>query len=168
MIEDNVKRILKEIPSGVQLVAAAKTRTPEDIARAIEAGIRIIGENYVQEAQRAQAVIGRKARWHFIGHLQTNKVKKAVEIFDMIETVDSMKLAREIADKGLESSMSDVGVGARMAHAGMHGAILNVKINLGSIKDQKFVDDINRKIKDIISSTDKKTNKIIDIVEKEM
>ena len=97
------------IPSGVQLVAAAKTRTPEDIARAIEAGIRIIGENYVQEAQRAQAVIGRKARWHFIGHLQTNKVKKAVEIFDMIETVDSMKLAREIdkrcADMGKSISV---------------------------------------------------------------
>jgi len=58
--------------------------------------VRIIGENYVQEALAAQAVIGRRVRWHFIGHLQKNKVKKAVEIFDMVETVDSWELAQEI------------------------------------------------------------------------
>lgn len=96
MIEENVRKILEEIPPGIQLVAAAKTRTPEEIGQAVEAGVRIIGENYVQEAQAAQAVIGNRVKWHFIGHLQTNKVKKAVEIFDMIETVDSMKLAQEI------------------------------------------------------------------------
>jgi pyridoxal phosphate enzyme (YggS family) len=96
MIEENVRKILEEIPPGIQLVAAAKTRTPEEIGQAVEAGVRIIGENYVQEAQAAQAVIGKRVKWHFIGHLQTNKVKKAVEIFDMIETVDSMKLAQEI------------------------------------------------------------------------
>ena len=96
MIQDNVKKILEELPPGVQLVAAAKTRTPMEIAQAVDAGVRFIGENYVQEAQEAQAVIGQRAKWHFIGHLQTNKVKKAVDIFDMIETVDSVKLAREI------------------------------------------------------------------------
>jgi pyridoxal phosphate enzyme (YggS family) len=108
MIEDNVRKILEEIPLGIQLVAAAKTRTPEEIGRAVKAGVRIIGENYVQEAQAAQVVIGDRVKWHFIGHLQTNKVKKAVEIFDMIETVDSMKLAREINKRcaGLEKTMS--------------------------------------------------------------
>ena len=80
----------------MELVAAAKTRTAAEIQEAIEAGIKIIGENYVQEAQKAFAVIGRRAKWHFIGHLQKNKVKKVVKIFDIIETVDSKALAEEI------------------------------------------------------------------------
>jgi pyridoxal phosphate enzyme (YggS family) len=96
MIRDNVKRILDELPEGVKLVAAAKTRSEEEVLEALDAGVQIIGENYVQEAQDAFQVIGHRAQWHFIGHLQTNKVKKAVEIFDVIETVDSIKLAREI------------------------------------------------------------------------
>jgi pyridoxal phosphate enzyme (YggS family) len=96
MIEENVKKILSELPEGVQLVAAAKARTPEEILEAVEAGVKIVGENYVQEALEAFKLIGHRVKWHFIGHLQTNKAKKAVEIFDMIETVDSVKLAREI------------------------------------------------------------------------
>ena len=96
MIKENVERILKELPEGVQLGAAAKTRTPEEIIEAIEAGLMIIGENYVQEAEKAFQVIGNRAKWHMIGHLQRNKAKKAVRVFDMIETVDSMKLAGEI------------------------------------------------------------------------
>ncbi len=96
MIAENVRAILAELPAGVELVAAAKTRTPAEILEAVEAGVRIIGENYVQEAAAAFPAIGRRVRWHFIGHLQTNKVKKAVEIFDVIETLDSAGLAREI------------------------------------------------------------------------
>jgi len=95
-IKQNVSQILSELPDGVQLVAAAKTRKPEEILEAIEAGAEIVGENYVQEAERAYELIGNKAKWHFIGHLQKNKVKKAVKIFDMIETIDSFELAREI------------------------------------------------------------------------
>ncbi len=95
-IAENVKTILAELPPGVELVAAAKTRTAAEILEAVEAGVRIIGENYVQEAAEVFAAVGRRARWHFIGHLQKNKVKKAVEIFDMIETVDSLELGREI------------------------------------------------------------------------
>ncbi len=96
IIKQNVSQILSELPEGVQLVAAAKTRTPEEILEAVESGVKIIGENYVQEAEKAYEVIGNKAEWHFIGHLQKNKVKKAVKIFDMVETVDSFELAREI------------------------------------------------------------------------
>ncbi len=95
-IKDNVTRILAELPPGVALVAAAKTKSPAEILEAVDAGVAIIGENYVQEAAAAFALVGRRARWHFIGHLQTNKVKKAVEIFDMIETVDSADLADEV------------------------------------------------------------------------
>ena len=95
-IKQNVSKILSELPEGIKLVAAAKTRDPQEILEAIEAGIKIIGENYVQEAIRAYEVISNKAEWHFIGYLQKNKVKKVVELFDMIETVDSVELAREI------------------------------------------------------------------------
>jgi len=96
MIKENVKKILVELPEDVELVAAAKTRTPEEIREAIEAGIKIVGENYIQEAQKTFEAIGKRVKWHFIGHLQKNKVKKAVKIFDMIETVDSYMLAQEI------------------------------------------------------------------------
>ena len=95
-ITDNIKSILAEIPEGVEVVAAAKTRTVDEILEAIEAGITKIGENYVQEAITLFESVGNKAQWHFIGHLQSNKVVQVVPIFDMIETVDSMKLARKI------------------------------------------------------------------------
>ena len=96
MIKESVKSILEELPEGVELVAAAKTRSPEEVLEAVAAGLEIIGENYVQEAFDAFEAVGRKAKWHMIGHLQSNKAKKAVEVFDMIETVDSFKLANAI------------------------------------------------------------------------
>jgi len=96
MIKQNVGQILSELPDGVELVAAAKTRQPEEILEAVAAGVKIVGENYVQEAEGAYEMVGNRAKWHFIGHLQKNKAKKAVRIFDMIETVDSVEIAREI------------------------------------------------------------------------
>ncbi|MBU0574444.1 MAG: YggS family pyridoxal phosphate-dependent enzyme [Candidatus Margulisiibacteriota bacterium] len=96
VIKENVMQIRAELPDDVGLVAAAKHRTPDEIQQAIDAGVEIIGENYVQEAVKAFAVIGKKAQWHFIGHLQKNKVNKAVEIFDLIETVDSIGIAESI------------------------------------------------------------------------
>jgi hypothetical protein len=120
-IAENVRALLAELPPGVEIVAAAKTKTPAEILEAIEAGITVIGQNYVQEAQAAFAAVGRRCVWSFIGHLQTNKAKKAAEIFDMIETVDSIELAREI-DK-------------RAAAAGRTMAIL-LEINSGQ-EDQK-------------------------------
>jgi pyridoxal phosphate enzyme (YggS family) len=95
-IRENVNKLLEELPEGVELVAAAKTRTAAEVLAAVEAGIKIVGQNYVQETEAIYPAIGKKARWHFIGHLQKNKVKKAVKLFDMIETVDSVELAQEI------------------------------------------------------------------------
>jgi hypothetical protein len=95
-IKKTVESLLKEIPKNVIIVAAVKSRRIDETVKAIKAGIQVIGENYVQEAEEAFAFIGRKTRWHFIGHLQKNKVKKAVRIFDLIETVDSSSMAREI------------------------------------------------------------------------
>ncbi len=105
LIKENIEKILKELPSGVELVAAGKTRTPEELREAISGGVKIIGENYVQEAKKAFSLIGHAVKWHFIGHLQKNKVKKAVEIFDMIETVDSVDLAREIDKRSQEAGV---------------------------------------------------------------
>jgi len=96
MIRENVQKILSELPQGVELVAAAKARLPEEVLEAVKAGVKIVGENYIQEAERAYALVGNRAKWHFIGHLQKNKVKKAAALFDMIETVDSIELAKEI------------------------------------------------------------------------
>lgn len=96
MITEKVRGVLAELPAGVTLVAAAKGRRPQEILEAIEAGVKVVGENYVQEAEAAFAAIGRRVKWHMIGHLQRNKVKKAVELFDLIETVDSVKLAAEL------------------------------------------------------------------------
>ena len=64
-----------------------------DRLEAISYGIKEIGENYVQEAEEKKKIIGDRVKWHLIGHLQSNKVKKAVQIFDVIQTVDSIKIA---------------------------------------------------------------------------
>ena len=96
MIKKNVRRISAQLPAGVEIVAAGKLRSVDEIREAIEAGIKIVGENYVQEAEDKFRVFKKMVQWHFIGHLQKNKVSRAVGIFDMIETVDSFKIAREI------------------------------------------------------------------------
>ncbi len=95
-IRENVQNLLNELPSGVELVVAAKSRTAKEVLEALEAGIKIVGENYVQEAEKSYAVIENKAKCHCIGSLQKNKVKKAVRLFDMIQTVDSIEIAHEI------------------------------------------------------------------------
>lgn len=96
MIEATVKIFLNSLPQGITLVAAAKTRTPDEVKAAIHAGIKILGYNYVQEAERMFQEIGHRVSWHMIGHLQKNKVKKAVKLFDMIETIDSLLLAEAV------------------------------------------------------------------------
>ena len=96
IIEESNTKILNSLPPEVLLVAAAKTRTPEEVQAVIHAGIRIIGYNYVQEAERMNQIIGDQVQWHMIGHLQRNKVKKAVRIFDMIETIDSWRIAESV------------------------------------------------------------------------
>jgi hypothetical protein len=81
----------------VTVVAAAKMRTPDEVRAVLAAGISIVGENYVQEAEAAQAAVSRAAaKWHLIGHLQRNKAKDAVRLFDLIQTVDSVRLAEAV------------------------------------------------------------------------
>ena len=89
-------------PEEIKLVAVAKTATIEQIEEAIKAGVKIIGENKVQEAKEKYQIITADIEWHLVGHLQTNKVKYAVEIFDCIHSVDSIKLAEEIDKRSLQ------------------------------------------------------------------
>lgn len=106
-IQSNIKKIHDEIRAAAQkserdssqitLIAVSKKKPSEMIQQAIEAGHRDFGENYIQEAMEKIDLIGRKsATWHFIGHLQSNKAKFAVKYFDLIHTVDKVKLAKEI------------------------------------------------------------------------
>jgi len=99
-IKENVLETLKELPNEVQLVAAAKGRKPEEILEAIEAGVKIIGENYIKEAKKAYIAIGKKAKWHFIGIPQIEKHdllrRKNLKLFDMIETIDCLEMAEEV------------------------------------------------------------------------
>jgi hypothetical protein len=83
-------------PESVKLVGVTKTVDVERIKQAVSAGLQILGENYVQEARDKIKEVGGEASWHFVGRLQTNKAKYAVKLFDMIQTVDSFKLANEL------------------------------------------------------------------------
>ncbi len=105
-IAKRVEEILQKIPPNVTVLAAAKDRTPEEIREAIRAGILHIGENYVQEAERKKPLVPEKATWHMIGHLQKNKAKRALEIFDFLQTVDSLDLAQKL--EGLLSQKGKV------------------------------------------------------------
>ena len=93
---ESVRHILDNVPSDVIVVAAAKGRTLTEVEAVIEAGITHIGHNYIQEAQLMVPALAGKATWHMIGHLQRNKAKKAVQLFDVLETVDSLHLAQTI------------------------------------------------------------------------
>jgi len=106
-LHSNIIEVRKEIEtaclgckrplSSVNLIAVSKTVPAARIQEAVDAGIDNLGENYIQEARKkVPRIAGDSLKWHFIGHLQTNKVKYAVELFDLIHTVDSIKLAREI------------------------------------------------------------------------
>jgi pyridoxal phosphate enzyme (YggS family) len=84
-------------PQSVRLVVVAKTQPAGLVRAAIEAGAGIIGENYIQEARnKFEALVNQPANWHFIGHLQSNKAKYAVRMFELIHSVDSVKLAAEL------------------------------------------------------------------------
>ncbi|AHB13424.1 YggS family pyridoxal phosphate-dependent enzyme [Dehalococcoides mccartyi] len=101
-ITRSVKDILAELPPDVVLEAAVKKRQPSEILAAIDAGIKIIGHNYLTEAEETYPLIGDKAEWHFIGKLQSNKCKKIVRRFSVVETVDSIEIASELNRRAAE------------------------------------------------------------------
>lgn len=95
-IEQNLRNFLSTIPDTVQLVAVSKTKPKEDIQLAYDAGQRVFGENKVQELIAKAPQLTNDIEWHFIGHMQTNKVKFIAPFVKMIHAVDSFKLLKEI------------------------------------------------------------------------
>ena len=105
-IETNLEKVKERIaqaalragrnPDDIQLVSVSKTVPVATIQQAIKAGVTILGENYLQEARKKIEEIGHAVRWDFIGHLQSNKAKYVVDLFDIIQSVDRLSLAREI------------------------------------------------------------------------
>jgi pyridoxal phosphate enzyme (YggS family) len=95
-IETSARRAGRDT-SEIKLVAVSKTHPTETLRRAIEAGVTELGENRVQEADEKISELGREvARWHLIGHLQANKARRAVALFDLIHSLDSVSLARRL------------------------------------------------------------------------
>ena len=90
--------------STVTLLAVSKTHPPETIRTAVEAGQLLFGENKIQEAKAKIPMCPGRSRWHFIGHLQSNKVRDAVDLFEMIQGVDSLSIAREISRRAEQAS----------------------------------------------------------------
>jgi pyridoxal phosphate enzyme (YggS family) len=94
-------------PAGIQLLAVSKTKTVDEIKSLYDLGQRDFGENYVQELMEKQTALPKDIRWHFIGHLQTNKVKFLAPFVYMIQSVDSLKLLLEI-DKHANKNQRDI------------------------------------------------------------
>lgn len=102
-IRENLNQLLKTLPAEVKLVAVSKTKPVGDIAEAYSCGQRDFGENKAQEMASKHAVLPQDIKWHFIGHLQTNKIKYLAPFVEMIHSVDSFKLLAEI-DKAAEKN----------------------------------------------------------------
>jgi PLP dependent protein len=112
-------------PGDVLVIAVSKTVEVERISRAIEAGVKALGENRVQEAKEKVAALGRQVPWHLIGSLQTNKAKDAVQLFDWIHSVDREELARELDRRAQGhgrrvSVLVQVNVGEEPQKGGVH------------------------------------------------
>lgn len=137
-IAENYKKLRQEIPAQVLIVLAAKTRSPEEVKAVIHAGATDIGENYLQEAEQMKAVLGetaRQVRWHMIGDLQKNKINRALNIFDLIQTVSSLERA-EALDR-------------RAAAAGRRIPVY-IEINIGRETAKKGVDPDLEAVKDLV------------------
>ena len=98
-IENNLNTICSSLPEGVKLVAVTKTKSNEEIMEAYQAGQRIFGENKVQELVRKWESLPKDIEWHFIGHLQSNKVRFIAPFVAMIHSVDSLKILNIIDDE---------------------------------------------------------------------
>ncbi|MFQ5666173.1 MAG: YggS family pyridoxal phosphate-dependent enzyme [Candidatus Binatia bacterium] len=114
-------------PRSVRIVAAAKTKPVELIEQAIAAGVTDVGENYVQEAAAKRRRITAPVAWHLLGHLQRNKAARAVELFDLIHTLDSVTLAQALARHGARMArpvpvLIEVNIGAEATKSGVQVA----------------------------------------------
>jgi pyridoxal phosphate enzyme (YggS family) len=133
-IADNLKIITDRIasaakragrdPSSVRLIVVTKTVDAGSIRHAVAAGASVLGENRVQEAREKIEKLGNLARWHLIGHLQTNKAKYAVKLFDLVHSVDNLELAKELDKQAakigkVQDVLIEVSIAGEAAKAGV-------------------------------------------------
>ncbi|MBA3017897.1 MAG: YggS family pyridoxal phosphate-dependent enzyme [Proteobacteria bacterium] len=140
----NVKERIKKAavdcgrdPESVRLVVASKTIPEDTVREAIKAGVKILGESYIQEARdKINILSSYPVSWHFIGHLQSNKAKYAVKLFDMIHTVDSLKLAKELNKQAKKINK-------------IQKILIQVNISMESTKSGIYEEDAQKLIKEI-------------------
>jgi pyridoxal phosphate enzyme (YggS family) len=133
-------------PKSVRLVAVSKTVPASRVKEAIDAGVDILGENYVQETRsKFNELAAYPISWHFIGHLQTNKAKYAVRLFDLIHSVDSLKLARELDKQAKKvNKVQDILIQINIGkEASKSGADAENALNL--VKDVSSLENISVK-----------------------
>ena len=140
LLEENIANIKSRIkfaaeragrnPKNIDIVAVTKTITPEIIQKAVDSGLVLLGENRVQEARDKKELVNGNVQWHLIGHLQRNKVKMALDLFSMIQSVDSLPLAEEI-QKRAEQIQQTIDV--------------LVQVNIGREKTKYGIDPDNTK-----------------------
>jgi len=133
-------------PESVRLVAVSKTIPAETVKKAIDAGANTLGENYIQEAKtKFNDLISYPVSWHFIGHLQTNKAKYAVRIFDLIHSVDSFKLALELNKQaGKTGKIQHVLIQVNVAEESSKSGI-SIQNTLSLIKEISVLNNISIK-----------------------
>lgn len=102
-IQENLLEIRKHIPENVKLVCVSKFHPADAVQEAYDCGERIFGESRVQELTQKQPILPADIRWHFIGHLQTNKIKYIIDFVELIHGVDSFKLLKEIDNQALKA-----------------------------------------------------------------
>lgn len=138
-VAENYKQIRAEVPEHVTIVAAAKTRTKEELIELIEAGATDIGQNYVQEAvdmyTSLPAEIKSRVRWHMIGNLQKNKINKVLDFCDLIQTVDSYEKAVAIDKRALAKG---------------HKVAVYIEVNIGDEEAKDGIPPDYEILKDIV------------------
>jgi pyridoxal phosphate enzyme (YggS family) len=148
-VKNRIQTVARECgrdPKTVRLVAVSKTVPTNRVRQAIEAGATILGENYVQEARtKFNDLATYPVSWHFIGHLQSNKAKYAVRLFDLIHSVDTLKLARELDKQShkinkIQEVLIQVNISEEASKSGV-----NVKDTYNLLKDISLLENLSVK-----------------------
>lgn len=144
MIKENLENIYKELPSGVKLVAVSKFHPAEAISEAYEAGQRVFGESRPQEFQKKAESLPKDIEWHFIGHLQTNKLKMVLPYASLVQSVDTLHLLQEIDKWGRANDkvipvLLEVHIGAEETKQGfVEEEVLDILFRADSFRNVEF------------------------------
>ena len=138
MIKENLTNLYNSIPKNINIVAVSKTKTNDDIMNAYNCGQRLFGENRVQELTNKYNDLPKDIKWNMIGHLQTNKVKYIASFIDLIHSLDSIKLAKEINKQGEKNNR-------------VIDCLIQIKISTDESKYGIPFDDFDKLYKDTIN-----------------